>query len=164
MLTPELSRILALANESATDRSKRNVCAILARDYAQRHGLSDSDNSPTDPQSIQSARVSLIAAAWTFAQRPSSVTYSALMRSMFADDAAILSESDKRPANLMSATVHAPDVPAFHLQRVNPEALKWQTKPAMGVNPMYVAMLDQAVNKPKPRKRYKARLIANLSR
>lgn len=163
MTCPELARILALANESATDRSKRNVCAILARDYAERHGLSDSDKTPAEPQTIQSAKLSLIGAAWTFTQRPSCVTYSAFMRTLYADDVAILSESDKRPAKLMSANVHAPDVPSFHMHRISPDALTWQTKPAMSVNPMLVAMLFQAAEKPKPRKRYKAHLIANLS-
>ncbi len=157
---PILARLYSVALSGATCSRARQNAVLLLRDYAASLGLELSDSDKIE-QSTISARLSIPDAAFAFLACRTNATFMRLLCALHSVDSAILSESDKMPANLLNPAAHAPEIPAYHVQRIPPDALTWQTKPASGVNPLLVAMLQQEADRIDAAKRAKARVAAS---
>lgn len=128
---------------AAADPARQSDARMYAIDWAKSQSvvLSSRSISPVIPQSMQDC----IDAALRFACEPSNKAYVAWLKLSSGMGSAILRASDNRRATLptISKVAALPDPIAPLVKQACSTSLEWQTKPAIGVNPMHVAMLAQ---------------------
>lgn len=142
---------LALAFRSAAFRAAADTrfipdATLHLHAYVDPLRLSFPSVTPT-VLPLPAARDSVIDAAFALADRPNHSTLARYLAAVATLSASLLYASDSTPARLMSPTAPGEPRPAPRPIHVPPSELEWQTRPSIGMDPMRVAILREAVQR-----------------
>lgn len=133
----------AAAFAAARDTRDTPAAMLHLAAFADAYGLAMPARVKPAPLSIPAARAALINTAHALTSDPCQRTLRAFMRALAALSGSLLRVHDSLPMRLLKPDARGEPAPARRPRDLPPCALTWQTSPAIGINPMIVAMLNQ---------------------
>lgn len=133
----------AAAFAAARDTRQTPAAMLHLATFADACGLTMPAHVKPAPLRIPAARAALIDATHALTSDPCPRTLRAFLRTLAALSGSLLRVHDSLPARLLADDARGEPPPSPRPRNLPPCALTWQTSPAIGVNPMLVAMLNQ---------------------
>lgn len=137
----------AAAFAAARDTRRIPDVLLMLRAYADACGLAIPARVKPAPFAIPAARAALIDTAHALTCAPSPRTLRAFLRALAALSGSLLRAHDSLPARLLKPDARGETPPPPRPRDLPPCALTWQTSPAIGINPMLVAMLHETAER-----------------